>query len=140
MAGSFKAKFFAKVVQPEGVDVIKAKVSFRQPVDVKGRPKAGVRSDIIYLTLLGNDLAALTNWAMDPMKAIGGRIEYVDLVGGTMRTVTFKDGYCVHYKENMVTSDDVAAYQFEIGITAREISMDGTLHDNLWSNWIPGGN
>ena len=75
---------------------------------------------------------------MNPMKAIGGKIEFKDLTGGTLRTLSFVDGYCIHYREVMLTGDSVAAYQFNIGISARQITMDNSKHDNMWSDWRPG--
>lgn len=109
-----------------------------QPTDPKGRPQAGVRSGLIQLTLLGDDNGTLTNWAADPMKAASGRIVFKDSLGGTLRTLSFEDTYCVDYDEHHLPGSSDAAYTMRLGLSARRISLDDTRHDNLWLDWKPG--
>ena len=138
MASSFEAHFtMTGLTTP--LKVLTSKVSFSQPVNRKGRPVAGVRSGQIVVRLLGDDESKLTQWAMDPMKSLSGSITYLDpQTKMTFRTLAFTDTYCVRYHEVFTIGDSVAAYTFEIGLTAREMHLDSNLHDNMWSNWIPG--
>ncbi|MBO0935663.1 hypothetical protein J2I47_03795 [Fibrella sp. HMF5335] len=138
MASSFEAHFtMTGLARP--LRVLTSRVSFSQPVNRQGRPTAGVRSGQISVHLMGDDEAQLTQWAIDPMKSLGGSITYIDPeTRMTFRTLTFRDTYCVSYHEIFTIGDSVGAYTFELGLTARELHVDSNLHDNMWSNWIPG--
>lgn len=138
MASSFEAKFNVKGL-PKPLTVITSRITFSQPVSPKGRPTAGVRSGQIVVRLLGDDRGTITDWAMDPLKALSGEIVYYDPVTKTVfRKLNFKDTYCVRYNEIFTVGDGVAAYTFELGLTAREMHLDDKLHDNMWSNWKAG--
>lgn len=134
---SFLAKFSTSQIK-EPLIVQTCTYHFKQPIDHKGRPSAGVRSALIKLTLLGEDRGALTQWAIDPLKAVSGKIVYLDLDGSTFRTVTFQDAYLVRYYEVFTPGSTVSAYRFDIGLTARRMAIDDTEHDNMWLDWKPG--
>ncbi len=136
MAASFASEFHLSNCPV--LVVMRCHYNFHQPTDVKGRPKAGVRSGLIRITLLGDDNGALTNWAADPMKALKGHIVFKDINGGTLRTLYFEDTYCVDYAETHAPGNTEAAYVFELGLTARRIAIDNTKHDNMWLDWKPG--
>lgn len=111
---------------------------FTQPTDGKGRPSAGVRAGLISATMLGDDNSALTFWAVNPTKALNGHILFRDIDGREMKRLDFTDAYCVRYYESFVVGSSVAAYRFEIGITARQMTLDGNLHDSQWSDYLRG--
>ena len=135
MAASFASEFHLS--QCPVLTVMRCSYSFFQPTNVKGRPKAGVRSGLIRITLLGADNGVLTNWATDPMKAAKGKIIFKDLTGGTLRTLYFEDTYCVDYVEDHAPGTSGVAYVFELGLSARRITIDTTKHDNMWLDWKP---
>ncbi len=107
---------------------------FFQPVDHMGRAKAGVRSGLIRVTILGNNHDTLSHWAIDPFKMFDGSILHKDLINGTMKTVDFKKAYCVSYQEILIPNTSSIAYEFHLGISAGQIDYNGVMHDNQWSD------
>ncbi|MBO0933312.1 type VI secretion system tube protein TssD [Fibrella aquatilis] len=107
---------------------------FYQPTDHLGRAKAGVRSGLIEITILGNNHDTLTTWAINPFKMFDGDITHLDNDKKTMKTVSFKKAYCVSYRETLIPNSAGIAYQFELGISAAMITYNGVEHDNQWSH------
>ena len=136
MASSFESVFHLSGMDP--MTLMHCDYRFNQSEDVKGRPNAGVRSGLIQVTLLGTDNGALASWGIDPVKALGGKIVFKDPEGGTLKTLQFYDAYCVYYHEAFVSGSASAAYSFDLGITARRITLDGQEHDSQWLDWNVG--
>lgn len=133
MAASFSSDF---IVGGKTFTVLTCDYSLSQPTDPRGRPSAGVRGGLIRVTLTGNDYAVLTNWAVDPFKALDGEIRFRNMDGGTMKVVKFKQTYCVSYREIFTPHDGVtAAYSFDLGLTAAKLFIGVTMHDNQWLDW-----
>ena len=134
MAASFSAEFF---VSDARFTVITCDYQLSQPTDPRGRPTAGVRSGLLRISLMGANYQALTYWAIDPFTAYDGEIIFKDIVGKTFKTLTFKQGYCVSYREVFTPHNgEAVAYSFDLGITAAKVTLLGdTLHDNQWLDW-----
>ena len=133
MAASFASEFH---VGGKVFTVLTCDYSLSQPTDPRGRASAGVRGGLIRVTLTGNDYAVLTNWAIDPFKGLDGEIVFKNSIGGTLKTVKFKQTYCVSYREIFTPHDGVtAAYSFDLGLTASKLFFGVTLHDNQWLDW-----
>lgn len=130
MAASIASTFHLPGMEP--LMVMHCHYQFTQPDDVRGRPKADVRSG---LTLLGNDNGTLANWGINPLKTISGHILFKNPEGGTLKTLHFYDTYCVDYREVFVSGSTEAAYTFELGLTARRLNLNNADHDNMWSDW-----
>lgn len=135
MAAAIESTFHIPGMNP--MRLMHCHYEFVQPDDLKGRPKAGVRSGFIRLSLLGADNGALCSWGVDPLKALDGHIIFKDLEGRTLKTLFFYDTYCVRYKEVFIAGGDTAAYTFDLSLTARRINLDNKLHDNNWLDWMP---
>lgn len=133
MAASFESTFHIPGMDP--MTLMHCRYQFNQTEDVKGRPKAGVRSGLIRVSLLGTDNGTLASWGIDPKKALNGQIIFKDLNGGTLKTLDFVDTYCVYYREVFVSGAADAAFSIDLGLTARRLTIDGQDHDNLWSDW-----
>ncbi len=108
--------------------------NLRQPIDHLGRASAGVRSGLIEISILGNDQNTLQQWAIDPLKMFDGEIRYVSDENTTFKTLTFNQAYCVSYQETLVPGSGSIAYEFELGISAAQLIVNGILHDNQWSD------
>ncbi len=133
MAASFSADL---LVSGKTFTVLTCEYSLSQPTDPRGRPSAGVRSGLLRISIVGTDYAVLTEWAINPKKALDGKVSFHDDKGGTLKTLSFEKGYCVSYREIFTPHEGVtAAYTFDIGITAAKILLNGTLHDNQWLDW-----
>lgn len=138
MAASFKAELKVDTLGPE-ITLHTCNVSFSQDFNQRGRPAAGVRSGLIELEFLGEDRAALTQYAIDPLMELTGTITFRDMSGGTLQTLEFKDAYCVRYEEELMIGGSDAAYTFKVGLTARKIFLGGSYHDSMWADWKMGG-
>ncbi len=134
MAASFSAEF---TVSGKTFNVLTCEYTLSQPTDPRGRPSAGVRSGLLRISLVGTEYAVLTEWAINPQKALNGHVVFRNLIGGTLKTLAFEKGYCVSYREIFTPHEGVtAAYTFDIGITAAKVHLNGTLHDNQWLDWL----
>jgi len=135
VATSFSARLF---VGGQSFRVLTCEYSLSQPTDPRGRASAGVRSGLLRISLLGSDYAMLTEWAVNPRKALDGEVAFYNDIGGTYKTLSFEKGYCVSYREMFSPHDGASAsYMFDIGITAAKIDLNGTSHDNQWIDWQP---
>lgn len=134
MAASFSADL---LVSGKTFTVLTCEYTLSQPTDPRGRPSAGVRSGLLRITIVGTDYAVLTEWAINPRKALDGWLTFYDTKGATLKTLSFEKGYCVSYREIFTPHEGaMAAYTFDIGITASKINLNGTLHDNQWLDWM----
>lgn len=135
MAASFAADFYVAGKIPP-YRVLTCEYHLTQPVDPKGRPSAGVRSGLIRVSLVGNDYATLTDWAIRPDLAYNGRIIFKDLTSQIMKVLTFEQCYCVSYREIFTPHHGIdSAYTFDLGLTAAKMELNGMLHDNQWLDW-----
>ncbi|WP_288427508.1 type VI secretion system tube protein TssD [uncultured Spirosoma sp.] len=133
MAASFAADL---LISGKTFTVLTCEYTLSQPTDPRGRPSAGVRSGLLRISLVGSDYAVLTEWAINPRKALNGQITFRNMGGQTLKTLSFEKGYCVSYREIFTPHEGVtAAYTFDIGITAAKVLLNGTLHDNQWLDW-----
>ena len=133
MAASFSAELH---VGNSIFTVLTCHYQLKQPTDPKGRPLAGVRSALIRVTLTGNNYQVLTSWAVDSFKALDGHIAFKNITGGTLKVLAFKQCYCVSYQESFVPQNGIdSAYKFDLGLTAAQVYLDTTLHDNQWLDW-----
>lgn len=133
MPASFSAEFH---VSGRRFIVVTCEYQLSQPTDPRGRPTAGVRGGLIRLTVVGNTYQVLTNWAVDPFKALDGKIVFRNMDGAVFKTLSFEQAYCVSYREIFTPHDGLAAaYTFDLGLTAAKVSLNGTLHDNQWLDW-----
>lgn len=138
MPASFSAELKVKALGPD-ITLHTCKVSFKQDMNQKGRPAAGVRSGLIELEFLGQDRAMITKWAMDPLMELTGEIKFKDSHGGTLQILHFEDAYCVNYEEVFMIGGSDAAYTFTMGLTARKLFLGGSYHDSMWADWKMGG-
>ena len=134
MAASFAADFYVGSAPP--FRVLTCEYHLTQPTDPKGRPSAGVRSGLIRISLVGNDFATLTRWAIEPDLAYNGKIVFRDITLQTLKTLTFEQCYCVSYREIFTPHDGIdSAYTFDLGLTAAKMELNGMQHDNQWLDW-----
>lgn len=134
MPASFVAEFR---VADASYTILTCDYQMSQPTDPRGRPTAGVRSGLLRVSLMGANYQVLTHWAINPFKAHDGEIVFKDRSGKTLKTLTFKQGYCVSYREIFMPFDgEAVAYSFDLGITAAKITLLGdALHDSQWLDW-----
>lgn len=134
MAASFFAEFN---VADASYTVLTCDYQLSQPTDPRGRPTAGVRSGLLRISLMGANYQVLTHWAINPFKAHDGEIVFKDAVGKVFKTLKFKQGYCVSYREIFTPNEgEAVAYSFDLGITASNVTLlADAWHDSQWLDW-----
>lgn len=139
MASAFKSEFSVSGLS-SALELKNSNLTFSQSIDRRGRADSGVRSGLLRVSVLGSDEGVLANWAADPTSAKSGYMVYRDPNGGTLQRIEFKDAYCVTYHEvfQVGSENTDSSYIIHLGLTSRQLIVDGNVHDNLWLDWNMG--
>jgi len=137
MAAVIKALFKCDGQESEVVDL---SYSFDQNVDNIGQPAGEVRGGIINVSLMSAKSEKRFGWMVASDVKKDGEIEFIDSQGQSLKTLKFKDAYCVGYKEDFVAFDGKASGNVTIKdgakehltLSARTISVAGETHENSW--------
>ena len=130
---SFYAKFTFDGGRPDGYEVVAAKVGFGQTRNDKGRPSSVVYGSLITIRLVSdNDIAAL-QWMFDPFDRRNGRIQFFrNDQASVMKEISFTNGYCIEYDEDMLLSQQQASLTVTIYISPETTTVNGATHKNEW--------
>jgi hypothetical protein len=113
-------------------------MTYNQATDAEGQVTGLPRGGKIQLRLkaLNNGNTDLVLWMTDKKKAVEGKIEFKDTTSGNlMKTINFKDAYCVSYTEHWEDSivNILLAHYEDITISCREIKIgEMELFRNTW--------
>jgi hypothetical protein len=130
--------------QPER-EVHEFRMAFNQATDAEGQVTSIVRGGKITMRLkaLNEANIELISWMTDQEKTVSGEIKFMNTTNNKpLKTVNFKDAYCVSYLENWEdTPEDVKlAHWEEITISCREIQIDTRpIHENTWDKLVEKG-
>jgi len=138
MAAVIKALFKSNGEESE---VVALSYSFDQNVDNIGQPAGEVRGGIINVSLGSLGSEKRFGWAVTSDLKYDGEIEFIDANGKTLKTLKFKEAYCVGYTEDYeafsggrdagnVTVKDGA--KEHLTLSCKEISVAGEMHANTW--------
>ena len=127
---SFQAKL--KIDDLE-FNVLSVEYAFNQPVDAHNRPNGRVRGGIIDVTLESGANYALIQWAASATMVRSGKIEFYRRDSTSiLKTVEFKDAFCIYLKEIFV-SEGPHPMVTKVTITAHEIIIDSSSILNTWA-------
>lgn len=137
-AGVIKVTF---KVDGEEYEVAKLGYSLDQNVDNIGRAAGEVRGGTISVTLRSLDNEARYSWMVAPDMKKSGEIIFYDGPDSVIKTLEFKDAFCVGYSETYeaftappsgqsVSIKDGALEH--LTLSCREIGMNGEAHKNSW--------
>jgi len=120
-------------------EVATFRMSFTQATDVEGQVTGLPRGGKITMRLKarndGNN--TMMRWMVDKKLALGGRIVFMNTTNDIlMKSIEFKDAYCVAYTESWEdsTSNVTLAHWEEITISCREI-INATDHLQFQNTW-----
>jgi len=122
----------------EDREVIYVQYQFNQQIDVEGQPTGTTRGGIINLKVKSTDSGNidLLDWTCDSYKnVLYGKITWPNKIGGIMKTLEFKDAYCVSYEEVYDDANRDRMYE-SITITCRQLTVTGkgsVEYDNHWA-------
>jgi len=114
--------------------------SFDQNIDNIGQPAGEVRGGIINVSLMSAKSEMRFGWMVASDVKKDGTIEFIDSQGQTLKTLEFKEAYCVGYTEDFKAFDGQAAGGVTVKDGAKEhltlscktISVAGETHENTW--------
>ena len=119
-------------------EVATFKMTFTQPVDMEGQVVGLPRGGQITMKLkaLNDGNTDLICWMTDKKQTYSGNILFYDTTSGKlMKTLIFKDAYCVGYTEYWedTVKDTELAHWEEITISCRSLTNGGAL--NFKNSW-----
>lgn len=114
-------------------NVLSVEYAFNQPVDAHNRPNGRVRGGIIDVTLESGANYALIQWAASATMVRSGKIEFYRRDSTSiLKTVEFKDAFCIYLKEIFV-SEGAHPMVTKVTITAHELIIDSSSILNTWA-------
>ena len=121
-------------------EVIGLSYSLDQNVDNIGQPAGEVRGGQIEVTLGTNGTESRFGWMVASDMKQDGDIKFIDATGQTLKTLEFKDAYCVGYTESYdaFTGDAAGGVNIKesakeiLTLSCRELVVGGEVHENSW--------
>lgn len=114
------------------IRVLSASYEFTQPVDHTLRPKGCVQCGFIHLEVESDNKAGFAQWMLSDTMQHNGEIVFAKRdSNAALKTVSFKEAYCVYYKE-VFSSLGEAPMTITLKIAAHEISVNSISIKNNW--------
>lgn len=126
---SFIAKF--KVDDME-MNVLHCGFEFSKDIGATGKPTSIPKGGIVLLKLESNGATNLFDWMINPLQIKSGIITFYrrDTMS-KLKTVDFKDAYCINYYETFDHTGD-NPMQLELTLSARELKINDSTFKNNW--------
>lgn len=116
-----------------GIPLLACAYNFTQEVDQRGLPKSEVKGGVILLTFNSIDDQEIMHWMISPRADKSGRIEFSgEETEKVFKTLEFEDARCISYRESFIRDREMIE---EITISAREITVSGVTHANVWTRY-----
>jgi hypothetical protein len=113
-----------------GIPLITCDFQFDQEVDQKGMPVSEVRGGRINMTFSSMEDEELIQWMLMPTADKDGKIVFSETdASKDFKKLEFTDGRLIHYRESFARDQEMIE---ELTISARELSLSGATHWNLW--------
>ncbi|NCB08383.1 MAG: hypothetical protein EOM73_09490 [Bacteroidia bacterium] len=117
----------------EGIPLLTCSYSFTQDIDQRGLPKTEVKGGVITLAFNSIDDQEIMHWMVSSKADKNGKITFSgEDTEKVFKTLEFKDARCIAYHESFVRDSEMVE---EITISAREISISGVTHVNIWTKY-----
>jgi hypothetical protein len=114
-------------------EVLMVTYEFDQATDVEGQmagiPRGGKIT--VRVKALNDGTPDLMAWMVERNLPKDGKIEFLETkTGKAMKTIEFKNGYCVNFKERW---EDKMGHFEEITITCKEFAIGSVKWQNQWA-------
>ncbi len=114
-------------------EVLMVTYEFDQATDVEGQmagiPRGG--KIVVRLKALNDGTPDLMAWMVERNLPKDGKIEFLETkTGKAMKTIEFKNGYCVKFEERW---EDKMGHFEEITITCKEFAIGSVKWQNQWA-------
>jgi hypothetical protein len=99
-------------------------------------PKTEVKGGVIILAFNSIDDQEIMHWMVSSKADKSGKITFSgEDTEKVFKTLEFKDARCISYHESFIRDSEMVE---EITISAREISISGVTHINIWTKYDGG--
>lgn len=125
--------FLAKLnIDDDEMNVLDCNFSFEQGADYTGRPSQKPKGGQITILLESTGKTDFLEWAISSSMSKDGKIIFYKRDNlSSLKTLDFKEAYCLKYTEDFNAVDSLPL-KTRIVISAKEISMKGTTFTNNW--------
>jgi Hemolysin coregulated protein Hcp (TssD) len=127
--------FLAKLeLDGEEFNVLEFDITFTQGTDNNGKPANKAKGGQIRLLVESTRSDSFSDWMISQTSTKDGKVVFYrrDAMS-TMKSVTFKKGYCISYHESF-RSQGTTPMCTLIMITSNELSIGNTKFENSWKN------
>ena len=114
-------------------EVLMVTYEFDQATDVEGQMAGIPRGGKIQVRVkaLNDGTPDLLAWMVERNLPKDGKIEFLETkTGKAMKTIEFKNGYCVSFEEKW---EDKVGHFEEIVITCKEFAIGSVKYENEWA-------
>lgn len=114
-------------------EVLHVYYEFDQATDVEGQMAGLPRGGKIHIKLkaMNDGNPDLLAWMVEKNLPKDGTIKFLETKGGkAMKTIEFKNGYCVDFHERW---EDKMGHYEEVTITCKEIHFGNVTYENEWA-------
>lgn len=119
-------------IDDDTMNVLKCSFSFEQGADYNGRPSQKPRGGQVSILLESTNKTDFLDWMISPNMTKDGEIIFYKRDNmSSLKTIVFKEAYCLSYNEDFdAVSDDPLRTQ--VVISAKEIKVKDTTFVNNW--------
>lgn len=121
-------------------NILTVEYDLQQPMDQNHRPNGATKGGLIQIMIeTGTSDAELLEWAFkNELKKDGKIVFYRRDANSQMKTIKFKDAFCVYFKE-IFTADGKNPMVTRMTISARELTVSNMSIKNTWAGMASSG-
>ena len=129
--------FLSKLtIDDESMNVLKCSFSFEQAADNTGRPSQRPKGGQISILIESTNKTDFLEWMISPNMVKSGEIIFYKRDNlSSLKTIIFKDAYCLKYVEDFDAVSD-EPLQTSLVISAKELTVKDTTFRNNWPNKV----
>ncbi len=119
-------------IDDDTMNVLKCSFSFEQGADNTGRPSQKPRGGQVNILIESTNKTDFLEWMISSNMAKDGEVIFYKRDNmSSLKTIKFKEAYCLSYNEDFDAVSD-EPLKTHIVISAKEISVKGTTFKNHW--------
>ncbi|MEL0644966.1 type VI secretion system tube protein TssD [Olleya sp. Ti.3.14] len=129
--------FLSKLtIDDQTMNVLKCSFAFEQGADFTGRPSQRPRGGQITILIESTNKTDFLEWMISSNMTKSGEIIFYKRDNlSSLKTIKFKDAYCLNYVEDFDAVSD-EPLKTHIVISAKEISIKDTTFKNNWPDKV----
>lgn len=114
------------------VRLLHVEFEFSQPLDHAMRPKGKVQTGLITIEVESDNKIGIAQWMLSDTMQHSGEIVFSKRdSGASLKTLSFKNAYCIYYKE-IFNANDEQPMRILLKISANEVNINSVKIENAW--------